>query len=883
MRHVLRSAASRSVISLPKPILYPCQNSLFRSTSLSTSHRPSTKTDQVSPTTLGNFDGSEIEQAGTISKSKAKKTASFRQSARQRRSARVKILRISERKWEIVNPVFKPEYYTSRKGVLDTRMFSFIQFITTPTSDTPGTALILQLEEKRYIIGNIHEGLQRACLHLGPRVFKSQDIFLTGRTEWQSNGGLMGMILTMADSAQARATAKANETSVKLENRRKYTDPGGKLPLNQSEGEDPTLRLHGGPNLLHTLATARSFIFRKGMPVKVLEHIEKKPAEDMAKENWEPTWSDSRIHVWAMPIESVGASDVKEDPRPGSSRKRSLREFMLGERPSQKDILDQWNVHSASADDQDEQDQRFREFAVSQMFSSAWSFDNLMQVPLRNVKAPAALFVRDPVTNELISYHGPTPGGSAPVPDIDVLMREAWPGVLIDHLPPTKRSSTAMSYIIRGHKVRGKFNTDAAKESKVPSGPLWAALASGSSVQSNDGVTITPEMVVGPSKQGHGIAVIDLPSSDYVHNLVHRPEWRAAKIMTGVLAVIWILGPGVVQDKTLLKFIESQPGVKHIISSPDCCPNYLAMMSAASTAVRHHQIDPARYAIPVHNNANNNATSPMPRISSDTEQTLPDPLPDLAQPAMRGLRILLSPKLDISTEFVVPALNTALVVQETSKSVLELSNTARKQISSPAVQAEALSQNLPSPNAEIICLGTGSAAPSPDRNVSATLLRVPGCGSYLMDCGENTLGQLKRMYTAPELAEVFQDLKVIWISHLHADHHLGIASVIKAWYKEVHGKNEIQRQRPTITESMLNPSKFLDEGKRLFIVGHANMMKWLDEYSSVEEFGHDQLVPLVSIPVNAKVSESSNLEWNGTNIGFNAKDQKMYVWPPPLL
>ena len=887
MRHVLRTAASRSVISPPKPILFPDQNSLFRSTSLSISHLPSTKpkTDQVSPTPLGDLDDGKIEQAGAISTSKVTKTAISAQPARrippalrpQRLNTVKRPFRISERKWEIVNQLFESKYYTQRGNTVDTRMFSFIQFITTPTSDTPGTALILQFENKRYIIGNVHEGLQRACLNLGTRVFKSEDIFLTGRTEWQSNGGLMGMILTMADGAHARAMAKANAASVKLENRKKYTDSGAEPPLNQSEGEDPPLRLHGGPNLLHTLATARSFIFRKGMPVKVLEHIEQKPAADMAKEDWEPTWSDSRVQVWAMPIESAGASDVKEHPQPGSSRKRSLRDFMSGERPSRKDIMDQWLVHSAPADDQAEQDRRLREFAVSQMFSSTWSFDNLVQIPLRNVKAPAALFVRDPVTNELTPFHGPTPDGTIPVPDIDVLMREASPGALVDHLPPTTRSSTAMSYIIRGHKVRGKFNPVAARTSKVPPGPLWAALASGSSVQSNDGVTITPDMVLGPGQEGHGVAVIDLPSKDYVHNLVHRPEWTAAKIMTGVLAVIWILGPGVVQDKTLLKFIETQPGVEHIISSPDCCPNYLAMMSAASTAVRHHQIDPARYAIPVHNNANNNTMSPIPHLSSDTEKTLPGPLPDLAQPAMRGLRIQLSPKLDTTKEFVVPALNTALVVQETSKHVLELAGTARQQISSPAVQKEALSQNLPSPDAEIVCLGTGSAAPSPDRNVSATLLRVPGCGSYLMDCGENTLGQLKRMYTAPQLAEVFQDLKLIWISHLHADHHLGITSVIQAWYKEVHGKNEIQRQRPTLTESMLNPSKFLNEGKRLFIVGHANMMKWLDEYSSVEDFGHDQLVPLVPIPINAKGSGSCNLEWNCTNVGFNAKDLKMYV------
>ena len=897
MRHVLGTAASRSVILHSKPILSPCQNPLLTSTSLFTSHQPSTKRDQVSPTTLGAFHYGKDNQTGTSPTFKATDSGNSDQQGLELVYALCPDLRDTKRSrkdnkrspkdkasWEILNPSFEPHHYNQRNCAFDTRMFSFIQFITTPTSDTPGTALILHFEDKRYIVGNVHEGFQRACLQLGTRVFKSQDIFLTGKTEWRSNGGLMGMILTLAESANARATAKASVDNVKIGNRIKYNDRDAKPP--KFEGEDPTLRLHGGPNLLHTLATGRHFIFRKGMPVKVLEHIEGKKVVDKAKGDWEPTWSDSRIQVWAMPIEAAGVSHVKEGPKPESPRKRSLHEFMAGEPPSQKEILDQWLVHSVPPDDQDEQDRRFREFAVSQMFSSTWTHDNLLQVPLRNVKMPAAIFVRDPVTNELMSYHGPMPDGTAPVPDINVLIREGWPGNLIGPLPPTTRSSTAMSYIIRSHKIRGKFDTAAATKRNVPSGPMWAALASGSSVQSSDGIIVTPEMVLGPSKEGSGVAVIDLPSSDYIHDLVHRPEWRAAKIMTGVLAVIWILGPGVVQDKTLRNFIESLSGVEHIISSPDCCPDSLAMISAASAVVRHNQIDPARYAIPVHNNANNDALSPMLREPSDSEKTLPNPLSDFVQPAMKGLRIQLSPKLDVSKEFVVPVLDTALVARdmsETSQDVFELSRAARQQISSPAVQAEALSQNLPSPDAEIICLGTGSASPSPERNVSATLLRVPGCGSYLMDCGENTLGQLKRMYTTHQLAEIFQDLKLIWISHLHADHHLGITSVIKAWYKEVHGKDEIKRRRPTIAESMLNPSRFLQEDKRLFIVGHANIMQWLDEYSLVEDFGYDQLVPLVSFPVNLRSIESPNLEWNGTNVGFNAKDLRMYVEPAPLL
>lgn len=43
----------------------------------------------------------------------------------------------------------------------------------------------------------------------------------------------------------------------------------------------------------------------------------------------------------------------------------------------------------------------------------------------------------------------------------------------------------------------------------------------------------------------------------------------------------------------------------------------------------------------------------------------------------------------------------------------------------------------------------------------------------LLDCGEGTYGQIIRFYGAEESKEVFRKLKAIYISHLHADHHIG--------------------------------------------------------------------------------------------------------------
>ena len=76
--------------------------------------------------------------------------------------------------------------------------------VTTPTSDTPGTCILLHFDSKRYLFGYIGEGAQQAFVERTIRLTKISDIFLSGRTEWQNTGGLVGLILTMGDQDVAK-------------------------------------------------------------------------------------------------------------------------------------------------------------------------------------------------------------------------------------------------------------------------------------------------------------------------------------------------------------------------------------------------------------------------------------------------------------------------------------------------------------------------------------------------------------------------------------------------------------------------------------------------------------------------------------------------------
>ena len=767
-------------------------------------------------------------------------------------------------------PLIRP-YYRSNDAK---KMRSYVQFITTPTVDTPGTGLLLHFDDKRYFFGQMHEGLQRASLQRGSKLLKIREMFLTGKVESQTIGGLLGMILTLADANKSsleaqketqimrrdKALLRVQEEEERLLKKTKHSSKSNKstsvedLPLVLDLAQEP-LGIHGGPNIMHAVATARSFVFRQGMPLDVDEFEEgSEPTE--SRLDWRPTWEDENIKVWTMPTAPVKNEDgviesTESNREQGVSKKRSHEDYVKGQENGEPNGSEPVQIDFIN--DSSDQAQKVREHVVHEMFRSSWRFDKLVETPLVDVNLPAKVFVRSPETNGLVPYDGPLPDGTAPVPDITVLVRKPWPGALITHLPPTRPSSTALSYIVRNQPQRGKFNVEKAKEFKVPPGPMFGQLARGESVTLADGRVVTPHQILEPGKEGGGVAIIDVPSRDYVLPLLSRREWRQESVMNGVEAFIWILGHGVAQDEMLISFMKEFKDLQHIVSSPGQCSNQLTMTSAASASVRHHVIDPDRYSLLQHDNTD----------ASDRGTTAKESGYIMAKP---GLKLQLEPSVAIEDDEVQYPVNLVEAVNDIPSTVYKLA----KQAGTDAAQFGPEDETLPSPDAEIVSLGTGSALPSLYRNVSGTLLRVPGYGSYLLDVGENTLGQLKRLYTPKELADIFRDLKMIWISHLHADHHLGTAPMIKAWYHEVHGGDTIKRPCPSPKDQATKTDEILKDGRRLFVIGNKHMMRWLYEYSSVEDYGYDQLVPLTAKPATPGMAhlDRTQLFWNGRDVGF---------------
>lgn len=98
-------------------------------------------------------------------------------------------------------------------------------------------------------------------------------------------------------------------------------------------------------------------------------------------------------------------------------------------------------------------------------------------------------------------------------------------------------------------------------------------------------------------------------------------------------------------------------------------------------------------------------------------------------------------------------------------------------------------------------LGTGAAAPSHRRSCSAILLTSP---SFLLDCGEGAL--VKLMDVAAEVSNSSESinsllhkkllqLEGIFISHMHADHHTGLLTVLKKRIDAIRDSLNVNRKR----------------------------------------------------------------------------------------
>jgi ribonuclease Z len=75
------------------------------------------------------------------------------------------------------------------------------------------------------------------------------------------------------------------------------------------------------------------------------------------------------------------------------------------------------------------------------------------------------------------------------------------------HTLKVNHNVPAFSYCLLEHQRPGKFNKPKAMEIGIPEGPLFSQLQRGQSVTLTNSKTITPDMVLGPSRKGRMIVI----------------------------------------------------------------------------------------------------------------------------------------------------------------------------------------------------------------------------------------------------------------------------------------------------------------------------------------------------------------------------------------
>ncbi|KAJ6547859.1 hypothetical protein B0H10DRAFT_2130608 [Mycena sp. CBHHK59/15] len=483
------------------------------------------------------------------------------------------------------------------------------------------------------------------------------------------------------------------------------------------------VNVFGPPGLMHYVAAMRSHLYRDATCASITETS---LVPDLSNEP-APLFRDSNMSVYGIPISS-SANPPADSSLPSDDATTSLAD--LQKRPG----FSPSNLEGRPA-------QEWRRHIINLMFPDLYGRHR------RRPIAPAEIS-SSPRLPRLTVASGPRP---------------------------------TMAYIAVGLKVRGKFDLEKSLALGVRK-KQRTALTNGQSVTVTvweGGETMTrvvrPEDCLGPSKIPTVAIILDIPAPSYIPSLLdsfaRSPFYSKIRSEGGeydVQAVFHLCGKGVVEDARYIEFMNGfSDQTNHIISSPEYERDPVTFNTAAFHQLQVNQLDPDMFTIP---HFCLKAKKELTEISGLPAKSF------LMEPSLyMGIRPAIPPVVGLAVEkadLFHPATS--------SPDLLELSPSVLRQfeqIKGRVRDVEGGLRKMSGHDVTVLPLGTSGGVALPFRNVSSTLIRIPGWGSILLDAGEGTWGQLVRQF-GPSVWDVLRDLKCIFVSHIHADHHLGVANIL---------------------------------------------------------------------------------------------------------
>lgn len=376
-------------------------------------------------------------------------------------------------------------------------------------------------------------------------------------------------------------------------------------------------------------------------------------------------------------------------------------------------------------------------------------------------------------------------------------------------------------YLIELCDIPGKFLPHKAMELGVPKGPAFGKLCRGESVMSNFGRYVEPSEVMEPATPGPTAIVLDLPTTGHLRGLESTglveklAREREAKEGKKVL-VIHLSPNNVVTSEEFRSFVSRWPAcTRHIMVHHKGSEKQHIFSSATRLQAELNKMQPEFF--PLHQKYEN-----VP----DVDESL---FAGIGEQVIKGTNLLkyhLRPlsKHGPDDSESVEAESVALVEEqsieadalrkeeEERKKQNMLTNVIRcHEVQKPLCVSEASPSDL-----EVTFCGTGAAIPSKYRNLSGIYCNLFEKGGILLDSGEGVCGQLTRRFGSSKVKEVLASLKVVWISHIHADHHSGLPSLLRMRSKVaksplvIVGPRQLRRVLSMYSKIEYVPIEFID-------------------------------------------------------------------------
>ncbi|KAL2928415.1 tRNAse Z TRZ4 mitochondrial [Bienertia sinuspersici] len=372
-----------------------------------------------------------------------------------------------------------------------------------------------------------------------------------------------------------------------------------------------------------------------------------------------------------------------------------------------------------------------------------------------------------------------------------------------------KPGDLSVIYIFELPEIQGKFYPEKAKALGLKAGPKYRELQHNKSVKSDNlDIMVHPSDVMDPPIPGPVVLLVDCPTASHLQNLLSLDSLNTyytdfsgnpSENVRAVNCVIHLSPSDVTSIPAYQSWMKRFGDAQHIMAGHERKNAEIPVLkSSARIAARLHYLCPRFFPAPgfwsLHSTdglllSANSSTEHSETIIS-AENLLKFNLRPYANlgldrsfiPASSGPTQILDelraevPEIDNAVKQVSQLWNSPVDIIEEMPS--QNNNSAIEEPWFDELGLPSCLQNITREDMEFVLLGTGSSQPSKYRNVSSIYVNLFSKGSLLLDCGEGTLGQLKRRFGVEGADSAVRNLRCIWISHIHADHHTGLARIL---------------------------------------------------------------------------------------------------------